>query len=503
MNATRTKHALHLCLWGLLPGLLLLIAAISKPTPPAVAAGAAAVTGVTAVTNPSDDAPLCRFGVNVTNDINDTDLSPLRVGWYMNFGADANPPRPNSIEYMPAIRFLPDTSAQGYTYAPSGADLLDVIASNPGAKWLISNEPDSPFQDNLEPAVYARAYHELYYLIKGHDPTAKIIIGSIVQATPVRLLYLDRVLISYHAQYNDTLPTDGWSIHNYILNEVSCDYDPSNCWGADIPPGIEWPYGEVWGIRDNDRVDIFIERITRFRQWLANRGYTGQPVYLTEYSVLMPADFIDEDGNAFPPARVNAFMAGTYNYMLAATDPILGDPNDGYRLVQQWAWFSTTEDIYNGSLFNRDTYTLTEIGNFFAGYTASLNDEVDFYPSRISAGPPLPFSQGEPVTTTLHARIANSGNLATPITTTVRFYDAHPQNGGSQIGAEQSVSLRGCGDNQDVTVVWSNIPPGAYDVYVQVTADTGEINTDNNIAAGRILIGTEIIFLPTIRRSLP
>lgn len=451
----------------------------------------------------ASDALLCRFGVNAMEDPGTIDLESLRVGWYMNFSATASPSQPGGIEYIPVIRIDPDNSPDGYTYSPAGASLQNVIATNPGVKWLIGNEPDSPYQDNLRPDVYARAYHELYHLIKGADPTAQIVAGSIVQATEIRLLYLDIVLNSYHAQFGEPFPVDGWSIHNYILNEVSCNHpDELPCWGAEIPPGVDRLAGEIWGLKDNDRVDVFINRIVRFRQWLAEHGYRGHPLYLTEYGILPPADFIDENGEDFGPARVNAFMDETYQYLLMATDLQHGNPNDGHRLVQQWSWYSTSDTSYNGALFNPVTNERTAIGDFFAGFTDGIDDEVDFYPRQIGAAPPLPFTQGQPVTLTLRATVANTGNLVEPAAATVRFYDADPDEGGSQIGSDQAVTLAGCGDHQEVNVPWTNVPPGVHDVYVQVTSPEMETATDNNVGVGQVLVGTHRTVLPVVQRAL-
>ena len=440
------------------------------------------------------DAPLCRFGVNASATPNLAALSELRTGWYMNYVAATNPPLHNGMEYMPVIRIEPITSAPGYQYWPTGAALVDTIAGNPGAKWLIGNEPDSIWQDNLQPATYARAYHELYHLIKSQDPAAQIIAGSIVQATEIRLLYLDEVLASYEQQFGQPLRADGWSIHNYILNEASCEKYPENCWGAEIPPGIDRDAGEILGFKDNTDVTRFIERIVRFRQWLVARGYSGQPLYLTEYGVLFWEDIVDEDGNAFPPSRVNAFMEATYDYMLTAVDPVLGDPNDGYRLVQQWAWFSTIDTTFNGTLFDPDTYALTDIGAFFAEYTAAVRSTVDFYPREISIASPAQISDGDPVTLTLQATVANGGNLAPPIFASVRFYDAHPQSGGMQIGSEQYVRLSGCGAHEQVSVQWSNVPSGTHEVYVKVAPSLGalEADPDNNLAVGQIFVATDV-----------
>lgn len=452
--------------------------------------------------NPDDI--LCRFGVNALEAGTVSSLPDLGAGWYMNFTAQSNPARPEGIEYMPVIRFDPAPGAPGYTYSPSGATLQQTITNNPGAKWLISNEPDSVWQDNLLPEVYARAYHELYQLIKNADPSAKVVAGSIIQATPVRLLYLDQILTSYYSQFQTALPTDGWSIHNYILNEENCAIDPGDpgCWGADIPPGFDWLYGEVWGLKDTDRLDIFAERIVRFRQWMAARGYRGLPLYLTEYGVLMPEDYADENGQFFTPARVNTFMNATYDYMLTATDPALGDPHDDYRLVQQWAWYSTTDVTYNGVLFDPQTFQPTAIGTNFATYTAVLNREIDFYPATIHAIGYSALSQGEPVTVTLQARVANSGNLTAPAAATVRFYDGPPSGGGVPIGPLQNVTLSGCGQFQTFTVIWPNVSPGSYDVYVQVTPGAGVTDSDmtNNVIQGQIVVGTHHTFLPIVQR---
>ena len=287
-----------------IPVVAFLIATATRPQ--AVDAAIGAPPGIEAV----DSTPMCRFGVNVVNDITTIDTAALRMGWYVDYLAKANPETPNGAAYVPTIR-LSQIGANGFDYMPKGATLLSAINGNPGAEWLIGNEPDRrEYQDDLEPHVYAAAYHELYNLIKGEDPTAKIIAGTIVQPTPLRLQYLDMVLASYQNNYGVPMPVDGWSIHNFILNEVSCDYDPGNCWGAEIPPGIDADFGEILTIEDNDNYDLFVERIERFRQWMADNGYRNTPLLLSEYGVLMP------DWLGFSPERVNTFMSSTFDYML-------------------------------------------------------------------------------------------------------------------------------------------------------------------------------------------
>lgn len=444
--------------------------------------------------------PLCNIGVNVTGPLASLDTSPLRIGWYLDYQASPSPIEPGGADYAPVIK-LRQVGADGYSYRPRGSELQSAIAANQGAVWFVGNEPDSIWQDNIEPHVYASAYHELYHLIKAADPSSMIIAGSIVQPTPIRLQYLDLILGSYQAAHGEAMPVDGWAIHNFILNEVSCEYDPGNCWGAEIPPGIDADYGEILSIEDSDNMGLFVERIERFRHWMADRGYAGLPVYLSEYGILMPPDY----GVGFPPARVNDFMNNTFNYMLSATDPWLGDPHDEQRLIQRLSWYSTSAEP-NGWLFEQNssgTYDLSAMGLNFADYVAVIKSEVDLYPSRIFTDPPSPFSQGESITITLKATVANSGNAITstrPVT--VRFYNGDPVNGGLQIGEDQLVSLTGCGDHKTVSVVWPSRAPGGYQVYAVVDPDEeiGEADEDNNISYQSIVVATDRVFGPLVRK---
>ncbi|MCA9928925.1 MAG: hypothetical protein KC419_10625 [Anaerolineales bacterium] len=416
---------------------------------------------------------ICRFGVNVISPISDFDIRPLRVGWYADYASRENPARPHGVKYVQTIRF--SQNGDDYIANRSNAQIIDAVTANPGSEWLIGNEPDRrDFQDDLEPHVYAKAYHDMYALIKGEDPTAQIFAGTIVQPTPVRLTYLDMVLDAYQTNYGESMPVDGWSIHNFILNEVSCEYDSSNCWGAEIPPGVNEPFGEVLAIDDNDNIVLFQERIERFRQWMADRGYAGLPLHLTEYGILMP------DWLGFDDVRVNTFMNASFDYMLSATDPVLGDPNDAHKLIQRFSWYSTgsDSDVYNGYLFDSDTKQLSPMGINYANYTAAITSETDLYAPDVASES----VSGDSVIIT--ATIANSGNL-NPLShpAVIRFYDGNPAASGVQIGPDQFVSLSGCGNTQSVQILWENIAVGSHKVYVVVDAldRISETNENNNI----------------------
>jgi hypothetical protein len=446
---------------------------------------------------PLADEALCRYGVNyatsaIGDNIANYNLASLNIGWYINYAASASAGLPTTIEHAAIISLdQPDKDVTAYTVNPSISTIRQLAADNPGKRWYIGNEPDRPiFQNDLEPLVYAMAYHDLYYEIKGVDPTAEVVAGTIVQATPVRLMYLDMVLDAYVQKYGEPFPADAWSIHGFILNEVR-DGLP-NSWGAGIPRGVPVDYGEVLQIDDNDNFNLFVERVVRFRQWMAQRGYRHTPLFLSEFGILMPADY------GFDAARVNAFMNKTFAYLQNAEDPNLGYPYDGNKLVQRWAWYSVADALaFNGWLFSPTSKSLSPMGQNFAASTALAPEEIDFYPARL-VSPPV-YYQGAPATVTLQATIANSGNLqAASGPVKVRFYNSSNQ----QIGSDQTVTLRGCGDRATVSVTWPNRGPGTHAYYVIVDGDgvVAETNETNNRADGLALVATEQVHLPLIRR---
>lgn len=465
----------------------------------------------------SGAAPLCRFGVNGA--VRSYPVQPLRISWYVDYGATANASPSSGIDYYPMIRLEQIGDSYSYSLSPSrtpitDADLTAVIDAHPGTYWFIGNEPDrKQYQDDIEPQVYARAYHDLYLRIKRQDPAAKIVAGTIVQPTPVRLQYLDLVLAAYYEQYLTRMPVDVWSFHNFVLNEANCayysmlypdrpDYVNSICWGADIPPGLDdIADGLRIDVQDNDNIELFKQQVVAFRQWMAERGYRNTPVFLSEFGILMPQGLFSPD---FDAARVNAFMDASFDFLLNTADPEIGYPGDGNRLVQRFSWYSVEDKVdHNGYLFDnaRSAGTSrTVYGDNFANYTNRLQEEIDFFPVRVSqVGTPPLVSQGA-TTVTLEAVIANSGNLATPQPVEVRFYKGNPAAGGTPIGDPQPITLAGCGEQQAVRLEWPNVAPGSYTIFAVV--DPGkqvrETDEDNNSRSTMLRFAKHRVQVPLV-----
>ncbi len=296
-----------------------------------------------------------RFGVGVPYPPLTSALADqLGLGWYLTWGVVAQPPHLAGVEFAQMVRL----SESGYR--PDAATIQAAARANPGSTWLIGNEPDVLWQDNVTPQAYARHYHELYRLLKEADPTCQVAIGGVAQPTLLRTAYLDQVLAEYQGLYQEPMAVDVWNVHNFVLREEQ------NSWGVGIPPGQAAGQGQLFEIEDGDNLLIFRQQIADFRRWMKSHGEQNKPLIVSEYGIPMPAEY------GFDAQRVTDFMLGTFDIMLTAADPEIGYPADDYRLVQRWAWFSLADDTYpTGNLIDRADGSLTPLGQAYAGYAAA------------------------------------------------------------------------------------------------------------------------------------
>ncbi|MBM3190441.1 MAG: hypothetical protein FJZ90_17200, partial [Chloroflexi bacterium] len=373
-----------------------------------------AATAVQAGAPLTDDQ---RFGIDVIGDVRPYDLAALNISWYVSWNYQATPARPSGAEFVQVLRLRDDTDPQ-YDYWKGEdegwwAGIEGAAKANPGFLWFIGSEPDHAGQDNCTAPVYADRYRQAYVRIKKADPTARISPAGIVQATPLRLYWLDDVLAAYRAQNGGAnMPVDAWNIHVQILRETGR-------YGAGFPPGFENdPRNAVameYDKQDAASLPILIDHIVRFRTWMKNNGYQHTPLYLSEYGVYQPSGcgYLGYNDVALGDQMLIDYMIGSFNYFLQATDPAIGCPSDGYRLVQKWAWYNlngrmTTPDCTslnplsywgklvapddwhqgNGSLYNCYDYCpnpkqLTKFGLAFKQYTDMVVQQANLSQQRV------------------------------------------------------------------------------------------------------------------------
>lgn len=287
-----------------------------------------------------------RWGVGVAiGPISRYNVVPLRLGWYLDWNTAFDPLMSESMDYAQMVRLTKGT------LNPDASTLTQIARANPGSLWLIGNEPDVKWQDNVEPIMYAWLYNQAYKAIKSGDLAAQVAIGGVSEPTPLRLKYLELVLASYRQQFSAEMPIDVWNIHNFILREER------GSWGVDIPPGIIDDRGMLYEVDDSGNMEAFRKQIIDFRRWMADRGYRNYPLIVSEYGIPMPEDY------GFPPERVTAFLIDSFDFFSTAKEASLGYPSDGNRLVQRWCWYSLDDTGYaTGRLFDTSTRKMTDLG---------------------------------------------------------------------------------------------------------------------------------------------
>lgn len=425
------------------------------------------------------DGRLSRFGLGVNpSDLSLYAVNSLRVGWYWDWRAAAHPSRPGGISYVQTI-WINDAGDGSLLYTPSEASLPSIVAANPGSIWLIGNEPDCYAQAPLLPEAYARAYHELYTLLKSLDATAQVAAGQIVQPTPLRLKYLDSVLAAYRRAYGTDLPADLWAIHAYILNEQPGEP------GAGVPPAaanleeaVNIPWGENYRTAE---VGTFKGFVRTFRTWMRDNGYRNVPLLITEFGVLIPDDMLARGGQAVGSAEgqrmILSFMDESVGFVQDATDSDTGLPHDNNRLVQGWAWYSLSDWSFGGPLFYDDTYAITDYGWRYAALAAQATSRPNLRTLSVTLTPTGGTSA------VLSARVTNNGT-ATPVQPVlVRFYAGSPTSKGSQIGTDQWIGpMHGMATLHTASVIvpdTSAIATGAYVVVDPMNAVAESDEGDN------------------------
>lgn len=422
-------------------------------------------------------SPHLRMGFNVAPDggidINNYDAARLGAGWYHNYGWRKTPYKPGGIQYHQMVRPYINT-------ANLPAALGPTVDANPGAMWILGNEPDRYGQDGQTPAQYAVFYHDVYTFLKSRDPSSRVAIAGVVQPTPIRLRYLDMVLAEYQQRYGVAMPVEIWDIHNFIL--------PENCdWGASIPPGLEAYRSEGKGcdttLNNHGDITIFKQQIRDFRQWMKARGFQNRPLIISEYGILL------SKYHGYDYTRVRNFMLASFDYMLNTTDSASGYPADGNRLVQEFAWFSLNYwefDIntyfgLNGNLFDHDSRQIMALGLDYADYAKKVTAQtIDLAATDLQITPATA-NRGEPIT--FSATFVNSGAV-TAENVAVRFWAGDPRHGGQLLGASpvRPQVVSGCQQPLTDTVTWLPATGGNYTIFAELTANNLalESNLTNN-----------------------
>lgn len=450
----------------------------------------------------------CRLGVgNPAGDAVGYNIGQLNMGLYLDWSTKSSPPAglPANTKYIQVVRVHQNkvggwnsayVNPPTYTVSPNLTTLTSRVQANPGSLWLIGNEIerrdwDGGGQDEITPEVYATAFHEIRNVIKAADPTSKIGIGSVIEATSLRLKYLDRVWDSYYNQFGHPMgqDIDVWNIHGFILREVK------NSWGAEIPAGLNDTAGFLYGantstvLAAHHNIAYFQQFTVALRAWMAAHGERNKPLINTEYGVL----YKQLGSGQITPQEVSAYLTTSFDYMLNTKDGSVGYPADENRLVQSWVWYSLNDETWNGNLFSPTTKALSTVGTTWKNYVSNPANPLASQSTQnllpINLRIQLPQAYILPpnkLTATLRVDVANSGNspTATGNNLQVKFWGKRANESSFSLITIRTVpDLPGCGGFTSVEVNWPNLGAGDHTWYVEVVPIGNETNTTDNRAS--------------------
>lgn len=469
----------------------------------------------------------CRYAVSNLGPNANIWNAVLRAGMFIDFGTNNNSSA--TATYVPIIRLESD-GANGYVIRSPGGGLPMIrtrVLANPGSLWIVGNEPDTFAQDGLTAEVYARGYHDVYHTIKRADPTARVANAALVSGTPNRIEYMEQIYQAYQRLYGTPWPVDVWTMHSYILPEMGPNGEPHQFWKPAIgtsgangmrestfrPQDCQNPNDNRYCYAEHDSVEIVESHIRNIRNWMASKGQQDKALMLTEWSVLYPYEIDpdgcylqDEFGNCYTPQRVRTFMNDSINMFESLTDPAIGNPHDGNRLVQNWFWFSTytTREGSASNLLQGGAATATD------GFEQYLTIKGQAFITRATQQPLRPnlyvanvfAAASASDTVRLTALIVNNGNVPPSRSFKVTFYaDAALTNA----VAEQAVTvpIDGCAlERYYVTADWQ-APAGMRYYYVQVDSANEIVESNETDNGGRAIAFSQAAYtvhIPVVRR---
>jgi len=301
---------------------------------------------------------------------------------------------------------------------------------------------------------------------------------------------------------------DIYSIHSFILNEQPLyDSQGNNInWGAGVPLGYDstWPPPEVIDIGAGETyktydITIFEQRVIAFRQWMLSQHEQNKPLWITEYGSLFPSagniylQVSDED--------TANYMVQTFDFMLGHKDQSLGYPDDDFRLVQRWNWYSLNQelDIFGGSYFNPNNRLLTPIGQRFIQYEPPLaavpvvNPDVYVQADTLSITPFSPSNTPGFVNYKFSLKFSNYflGDRSTGVN--VEIFDGSTSN--PPIYTAQT-NLPRCGGSFDAAFLMKNQMPGGSHTFTARISLTDSSTNDTNPANNQVIFSSMALPVP-------
>ncbi len=255
------------------------------------------------------------------------------------------------------------------------ATIQAAAQQNPGAYWIIGNEPNVPGPTAVSTDFYAEQLQYYSSAIKGADPTAQIVGPNVLNwnftctgctAYTTGSSFTEGILTSWANLYGGDPPIDVWSLHAYPI---------------------------TWNALPMTNSSIVEQQITGMSNYLATiPSEANKPIWLSEYGVLWGYDGLQavSSGCASAPncfAPIGAYDTAATNAYLNTLIPWMQTTGAQYRL-QRWFLFTTIGSAesfattYPGISLMDSTGSLTTFGQLYRQYATGQGSSLGPLGSR-------------------------------------------------------------------------------------------------------------------------
>jgi len=305
----------------------------------------------------------------------------IGVGWYHNWTYVQNLEQP-----IPNMRFLAQKGGYGEKAPSSPTDTICLnlkreIEQNrvfypSGMEWTIGNEIG--LDDGRKTAQqYAQDFVRWYDCLKSIDGSFLVGSGAISQplkSTPD--------IPGTHCVGDKNDPRSGLSYFRNYINEIKA-INSSKLPDFYVNHAYTYCADSSW---ENISVENFRQIIRDYRQVMKDAGEERKDLIIKEWGPFYVS---------LPFEKRQRFLKETVDFLATAKDPLLGNPDDKYRLVQKWAWYVLSSPIAldndlpnfftgnekNTALINAINSELTPLGDLYRQliikYTNYSNEPAD------------------------------------------------------------------------------------------------------------------------------
>lgn len=309
-------------------------------------------------------------GDSVARKIDEFPYQKLGLGWYFDWGNDGGP-REN-MEYMGLVGSYGDGSSC------QNLKLKNLVNANKqkypdNMMWTVGNQIG--WDDGKTALEYADDFIKWYDCLKSINPTFQIGSGAIISPwhqTP----HTDNNCGNANGKVDINVPNSGKNYFIKYINRIK-DIDKNKLPDFIVNHGYTHCNGGF-------TVEAFKASIVEQRKEMKELGLQNKDLIIKEF-------FSGSDPRKDFETR-QKYLKDTVEYLVNEKNAEIGNPEDGNRLVQRFAWFvlndrkGKNKDRYIDALSNTENGELTPLGDLYRQIIKKYTNPSEVYDDRFGIG---------------------------------------------------------------------------------------------------------------------